>query len=255
MIIGCYNDDGTPIEQVDLSEKGRAYELEVCIVKHPRRYPEYKVDYSSLAFCSSRESAEKIKDEILQSGEEWLKDIYCWYIYERVLDVNYDRSEYMACWLYNESGAMIDKRLFPSYWSEDGFIGRSEDEIRFKFGDLVELYDGDTVRLAYVLASPRKKEWYVKKTEENGEPYVGDVSDDTYTIIVKVGKGQSLLTTWQIMNMSMLYRSFIRTISFLRTSQSIGRPFGSCMRKTEESAMAITHYLDKYRNGTKVYRR
>ena len=44
MIIGCYNDDGTPIEQVDLSERGRVYELEVCIVKHPRRYPEYKVD-------------------------------------------------------------------------------------------------------------------------------------------------------------------------------------------------------------------
>ena len=190
MIIGCYNDDGTPIEQVDLSERGRVYELEVCIVKHPRRYPEYKVDYSSLAFCSSKESAEQIKDEILQSGENWLNDIYCWYIYERVLDVNYDRSEYMACWLYNESGAMIDKRLFPSYWSEDGFIGRSEDEIRFKFGDLVELYDGHTVRLAYVLASPRKKECYIQKTEENGEPYVGDISDDTYTIIVKVGKGQ-----------------------------------------------------------------
>ena len=115
MIIGCYNDDGTPIEQVNLSEKGRVYELEVCIVRHPRRYPEYKVDYSSMAFCSSKESAEQIKDEILQSGENWLKDIYCWYIYERVLDVNYDRSEYMACWLYNEKGVMIDKRLFPSY--------------------------------------------------------------------------------------------------------------------------------------------
>ena len=190
MIIGCYNDDGTPIEQVDLSERGRVYELEVCIVKHPRRYPEYKVDYSSLAFCSSKESAEQIKDEILQSGGNWLNDIYCWYIYERVLDVNYDRSEYMACWLYHEKGVMIDKRLFQSYWSEDGFIGRSEDEIRFKFGDLVELYDGHTVRLAYVLASPRKKEWYIQKTEENGEPYVGDISDDTYTIIVKVGKGQ-----------------------------------------------------------------
>lgn len=41
-----------------------------------------------------------------------------------------------------------------------------------------------------MLASPRNKEWYKRKSKENGEPYVGDISDDTYTVIERVGKGQ-----------------------------------------------------------------
>ena len=85
--------------------------------------------------------------------------------------------------LYDGEGVMIDKRTFPSFWPEGRFTGRSEDEIRFKFGDLVELNSGDTVRLVYVLASPRGKEWYIRKTEEHGGPYYGDISDDTYITI------------------------------------------------------------------------
>ena len=129
MIIGRYYADGSPVEEVNLRDKGRMFELEVCVIKHPRRYPEYNVDYGSLAFCETKESAEEMMN-----------------IYERVLGVRFDRSEYMACWLYNEAGQEIDKRLFPSYYSEDGFEGRSADEVRFKFGDIAELYDGDTVQ-------------------------------------------------------------------------------------------------------------
>jgi hypothetical protein len=183
MIIGRFSNDENPVEEVDLSNKGRMFELEVCIVKHPHRYPRYQVDYCSLAFCQSKDSAEKIMRDVLQSKSEWIKDIYCFNLYERALDVMFDRSEYMSCWLYDKNGTMIDKRTFPSYWSEGRFVGRSEDEIRFKFGDLVELYNGDTVSLVYVLAPPREKEWYIKKTEENGEPYFGDISDDTYIVI------------------------------------------------------------------------
>ena len=183
MIIGRYDEDGKPVEAVDLSNKKRVFELEACVVQHPRRYPEYKVDHSSLAFCESKETAEKIMRDVLHSESDWLKDIYCFYIYERVLDVIYERHEYMSCWLYDGEGVMIDKRTFPSYWPEGRFTGRSEDEIRFKFGDLVELYSGDTVRLVYVLASPRGKEWYIRKTEEHGGPYYGDISDDTYITI------------------------------------------------------------------------
>lgn len=157
MIIRRFSNDENPVEEVDLSNKGRMFELEVCIVKHPHRYPKYQVDYCSLAFCQSKDSAEKIMRDVLQSKSEWIKDIYCFNLYERVLDVMFDRSEYMSCWLYDINGTMIDKRTFPSYWSEGRFVGRSEDEIRFKFGDLVE--------------------------EENGEPYSGDISDDTYIVI------------------------------------------------------------------------
>ena len=150
---------------------------------HPRRYPEYNVDYCSLAFCETKESAEEIMKEFLQEGEDRKKDIYCFYIYERVLGVRFSRSEYMACWLYNEEGHEIDKRLFPSYYSEDGFEGRTADEVRFEFGDIAEFYDGDTVSLVHVLAPPRGKEFYIRKTEEYGSPYRGDISDDTYIVL------------------------------------------------------------------------
>ena len=160
MIIGSYYADGSPVEEVNLRDKGRMFELEACIIKHPRRYPRYSVDYCSLAFCEN-----------------------CFYIYERVLGVRFDRSEYMACWLYNEAGQEIDRRLFPSYYSEDGFEGRNANEVRFKFGDIAELYDGDTVSLVHVLAPPREKEFYIRRTEEDGVPYRGDISDDTYIIL------------------------------------------------------------------------
>jgi len=107
MIIGCYHGDGTPVEEVDLRDKGRMFELEVCTVKHPRRQRyTYDVDHESIAFCASKESAEQMIHDILLSEEDGLKDIYCWYLYERVLDVKYDRNEYMSCWLYDKSGEM-----------------------------------------------------------------------------------------------------------------------------------------------------
>lgn len=183
MIIGCFNEDGSPAEKVDLGDKRHYFELEVCLVRHPRRYPEYKVAHGGLAFCDNRESAEQMMSKFLHSDEEWLKDIYCFYVYERLLDVPYDRSEYTSCWLYDEHGTMIDKRTFPSYWDENGFEGRSEDEVRFKFGDIAELYDGDNVSLVLVLAPPCGKEHYANLTEHYGEPYRGDISDDTYMIL------------------------------------------------------------------------
>ena len=183
MIIGRYYADGSPMEEDNLHDKGRMFELEVCIIIHPRRYPEYNVDYCSLAFCESKESAEEIMRGFLHEGVDWRKDLYCFYIYERVLGVRFNRSEYMACWLYNADGQEIDKRLFPSYYTEDGFEGRSGEEVRFKFGDIVELYDGDTVSLVHVLAPPRGKEFYIRKTEEYGSPYRGDISDDTYIVL------------------------------------------------------------------------
>ena len=70
MIIGRYYADGSPLEEVNLQDKGRLFELEVCIIIHPRRYPEYNVDYCSLAFCETKESAEEIMKEFLQEGED-----------------------------------------------------------------------------------------------------------------------------------------------------------------------------------------
>ena len=37
--------------------------------------------------------------------------------------------------------------------------------------------------MVHVLAPPRGKEFYIKKTEEYGAPYRGDISDDTYIVL------------------------------------------------------------------------
>ena len=177
MIIGHFYEDGTYPEPVDLSNKRRYFELEVCMVRHPRRYPKYRVDYASIAFCDTFEAAEALMKEIVRTERYNMDDVYCFYIYERAMDVLFDRSEYTKCWLFDAKGEMTDKRLFPSYWSEKEFDGRSEDEIRFKWGDLVEYYDGDYVRLYFVLAPPTGKEHYMTRD------YKGDVSDDSYIII------------------------------------------------------------------------
>lgn len=183
MILGRYCLDGTPYEEVNPEGKKRVFELEVCIIQHPRRYPIYKVESQTVALCESKDEAEVIMKEIIDSGEYLLNDIYCFYIYERLLSVRFYRSECMSCWLYGANGQLIDKRTFPTYLALNGFEGRSEDEVRFKFGDFAELYASDEVELVYVLAPPQGKEHYAKKSEEYGKPYYGDISDDSYIVI------------------------------------------------------------------------
>ena len=141
------------------------------MVRHPRRYPKYRADYASIAFCDTFEAAEALMKEIVRTERYNMDDVYCFYIYERVMDVLFDRSEYTKCWLFDAKGEIEDKRLFPSYWSEKEFDGRSEDEIRFKWGDLVELYDGDYVKLVFVLAPPTGKEHYKGRDYKDSDPY------------------------------------------------------------------------------------
>jgi hypothetical protein len=89
----------------------------------------------------------------------------------------------MSCWVYDCDGKLTNKRTFPTFWSEGKFDGRTEEEVKFKWGDLVEWCDGQTVSLAFVLAPPHLKEYYTKKSEELGRSYYGDDSDDTYLVI------------------------------------------------------------------------
>ena len=51
MIIGCFNENGSPAEKVDSGDKRHYFELEVCLVRHPRRYPEYKVAHGVFIFA------------------------------------------------------------------------------------------------------------------------------------------------------------------------------------------------------------
>ena len=184
MKIGCFSGDGVSVEQIDLSAiKETVFEIEVVEVLHPRRYPKYKVSSRTIGFSSTQHRAEQLIRDVIVSNKWRREDIYSFIIYERPIDFEFCHHEYMSCWVYDSDGQMIDKRTFPTFWSEGKFDGRTEEEVKFKWGDLVEWCDGQTVSLAFVLASPHLKEYYVKKSEELGRSYCGDDSDDTYLVI------------------------------------------------------------------------
>ena len=184
MKIGCFSSDGVSVEQVDLTViKETVFEIEVVEILHPRRYPNYRVSSRTIGLSSTQNRAELLIRDAIVSNKWRREDIYSFIIYERPIDFEFCHHEYMSCWVYNSDGQMIDKRTFPTFWAEGKFDGRTKEEIKFKWGDLVEWCNGQTVSLAYVLAPPHLKEYYVKKSEELGMPYYGDDSDDTYLVI------------------------------------------------------------------------
>ena len=182
MKIGCFSSDGVSVEQVDLSAiKETVFEIEVVEVLHPRRYPKYKVSSRTIGFSDTQNRAEQLIQDAIVSNKWRREDIYSFIIYERPIDFEFCHHEYMSCWVYNCDGRLTDKRPFPTFWAEGKFDGR--EEVKFKWGDLVEWCDGQTVSLAFVLAPPHLKEYYIKKSEELGRSFYGDDSDDTYLII------------------------------------------------------------------------
>ena len=184
MKIGCFSGDGVSVEQIDLSAiKETVFEVEVVEVLHPRRHPKYKVSSQTIGFSSTYDKAEQLIQDAINKNVWKRDDIYSFIIYERPVDFEFCKHEYMSCWVYDCDGKLTNKRTFPTFWSEGKFDGRTEEEIKFKWGDLVEWCDGQTVSLAFVLASPHLKEYYTKKSEELGSPYYGDDSDDTYLVI------------------------------------------------------------------------
>lgn len=184
MKIGCFSGDGVPVDQADLSAiEQTVFELEIVEVLNPRQYPKYKVSSQTIGFSSTHDKAEQLIQDAINTNIWKRDDIYSFIIYERPVDFEFCKHEYMSCWLYDSDGKMIDKRTFPTFWSGGKFLGRTEEEVKFKWGDLVEWCNGQTVSLAFVLASPNLKEYYVKKSEELGRSYYGDDSDDTYLVI------------------------------------------------------------------------
>ena len=71
---------------------------------------------------------------------------------------------------------------------DETFRGRSAEQIRFKKGDIVEVYRGDEVKLAIVVGTPLTAEWIWERNQAVKDkrgldelPY--DETDDSYTVI------------------------------------------------------------------------
>ena len=141
----------------------------------------------------------KMKEE-----DDYPLDTFCYYISEIPMGLlHYDR-ECLSERVYDGEGKLIDRSYccsgFSIYYpgvcdspaynrhSDETFRGRSTEQIRFKKGDIVEVYRGDEVKLAIVVGTPLTTEWILERNQAAKDkrgldelPY--DETDDSYTVI------------------------------------------------------------------------
>lgn len=172
-------------------------------------YPKFPVTNRRIGFSRSLSGAEElirtaVLDAVKQSAEE---DIYCFHVKEYPVDV----CDTMGCYnygitwrLYDRTGKLMDHTWCSSmerdFDTEFGkFRGRPDDSIRFKAGDIVEVYDTreKCIKLAVATQSPINIDWcwdYRERCREELNPnrpddselgwYYGlDFSDDQTAVI------------------------------------------------------------------------
>ena len=160
------------------------FEIKIYECEYRHRYPRYKLNCYLFGFAESLKEAEKMINEHLH-GPLYLYDNDDRLHHIRVqeyaighIGCNHDTfSEY----IYDAEGKRIDQRLLSAVYNEETgletFWGRDEADVRFKVGDIVEVFDGESVELAFVVAVPPNKE-RAKRINE-GHPIL-DYSDDSY---------------------------------------------------------------------------
>ena len=198
--------DVPAIFQLEVIETGDLEDGKVSL------YPMYKVNTYSRAYAMTLEDAERLMlQDILyrkkhKETDDWMRDVFCYYIPEKPLGFMLSKGEYLSQRVYDAEGRCIDKSLCstgfgtyspnicnqPEYdrHNDETFYGRSEEQIRFHKGDIVEVLRGHEVRLAVVVGTPPTTEWISKKRKEIQDsigaevmPFEFDCSDDSYTVI------------------------------------------------------------------------
>ena len=187
------------LETEELEEKKRSH------------YPKYKVNtYCPQAFTTTLEEAERLMHQDvlyrkkMKEEDDYPLDTFCYYISEIPMGLlHYDR-ECLSERVYDGEGKLIDQSYCCSRFSiyypgvcdlpaynrhpDETFRGRNAEQIRFKKGDIVEVYRGDEVKLAIVVGTPLTTEWIWERNQAAKDkrgldelPY--DETDDSYTVI------------------------------------------------------------------------
>lgn len=197
------------VPSIFLLEVIETEELEDGKLSH---YPMYKVNTYSCAYATTLEDAERMMHQDVlyrkkqKEKDDWMRDVFCYYISEKPIDIMLSKSEYLSQRMYDAEGSLMDKSLcctgFGTYNSnicnqseydrhdDETFYGRSEEDIRFHKGDIVEVLMGHRVKLAVVVGTPPSIEWISKKRKEIQDrmesevmPFEFDISDDSYTLM------------------------------------------------------------------------
>lgn len=152
---------------------------------YQHRYPEFRTYEMVCGYSDSLDGAEHLMHQFIDNGDEI---VFCFYIREepvntlcigRTLKCKGALSERV----YDAGGNLLDSR-----GRCDEFNGRVADKIRFKPGDIVEVYDdcSHSVYLGFVMEVPMLIESVNEikaQCKENGELFRLDCSDDQYMIM------------------------------------------------------------------------
>ena len=140
-------------------------------------YPDYPVKNLKVGSALELKGAERVVREVAQdpTGQFNLHSL-------RVLEIPLGkyapewspRSEY----LYSREGKLLDRRTIPA---EVGlFEGRTEEDLRFKKGDLCEVLDGERIYLGFVVEVPPTVEDASQHNARSSFPM--DSTDDCYGV-------------------------------------------------------------------------
>lgn len=181
-------------------------------------YPKFPVTDRCIGFSSTLSGAERLvkiavakaeqeRQETFNRFDVYESEIYCFHIKEYPLDTLDERGcyNYGVSWrLYDQNGDPIDHAWCSSMERDFGtksgkFRGRPEESIRFKAGDIVEVYDTrrKCIKLAVATQSPINVDWCWryrgccldglpdnKEPEDGDEWFYGlDFSDDQAAVI------------------------------------------------------------------------
>lgn len=173
-----------------------------------RHYPKFDVLHFCVGFGRSLDEAEAVMKKAIAEKGEYEDDVYCFHIKEFPVGeyMSFNWEGYGVSWrLYDAEGNFIDT-TYCSDLKEDQdtpfgqYRGRLEESFRFKAGDIIEVLDGDEVRLAVATGAPLNIEWYwnlrerIRRRleeklqreatdEEVEKAYISDSSDDQIPVI------------------------------------------------------------------------
>lgn len=167
------------------------YEALRLVDESESSYPEFDLWITNSILFLSLDAAESYMRKLIESDNK-PDSFYCHTITQ--LPVGAEESEHGARWLYGPQGNLVDYSI--SSWTGDSehyhFFGRPAERIRFKKGDIVEVWDDKGVRLMAMIAPEPSVEscWEIYQNckefsiqENNKFYYCQDPSDDQCIVI------------------------------------------------------------------------
>ena len=197
-----------PCRDVDTIFQVIEYDVKDLPCRRRCYYPKFDVRHFCVGYGKTLTEAENVMKEAIRDAGKYDTEIYCFHIKEFPIGeyMSFNWEGYGVSWrLYDSTGRFLDRTYCSDLELDHGtpygqFRGRLEESFRFKAGDIVEVLDGDEVRLAVATGSPLTVEWYwelrerIRKRleeehqrevtdEELEKAYIPDSSDDQIPVI------------------------------------------------------------------------